>query len=235
MMAIKLKKKKAGLPWARWVITLLVLAIVAMTGLWGAGSVLPEDQAVIRGVYIKAPVEKVWAALNDYPGMTSWLGVSEVSRLPNEEGKPIWELKRESGSSMKLQIDEVIAPAPVEAAPEASEPEAKPAEKNAEAKIVKKAEAPAEANMPSPPASQQRRLRLRLLDAPGLSDGSWTFELTPQREGTFVKLSQTGQIGNPLWRFLSHYVFGTDIGMREFLRALGRKFDQKVVIEEMVA
>lgn len=182
--------RKHRRPWGRWGIALLVVGIIGMAAVWGAGSVLPQDQAVIRGVFLKTPAEDVFAALTDYPGMRSWLGVEEVSHLEDRDGLPVWELKQEDGHKMTLLVRESAAP---------------------------------------------HLLNLRLLDTPGLAGASWTFELIPQKEGTFVKLSQTGQLRSPLWRFLSHYILGPDLGMRQFLQALGRKFDQKVTIEEMVA
>lgn len=182
--------KRQSRPWGRWLITLLVILVIGMAAVWGAGSVLPQDQAVIRGMFLKTPAEDVFAALTDYPGMRSWLGVEEVSHLEDRDGLPVWELKQENGHKMLL--------------------------------LVRESEAP-------------RLLNLRLLDTPGLAGASWTFELIPQKEGTFVKLIQTGQLRSPAWRFLTHYILGPDLGMRQFLQALGRKFDQKTKIEEMVA
>ncbi len=186
--------KKHRRPYGRWLITLLVAGIIGLAAIWGAGSVLPEDQAVIRGVFLKTPNEKVWAALTDYQAMGGWLGVSEVNHLPPRDGYEVWELKQEEGHSMTL--------------------------------LVVQSEAP-------------HMLNLRLLDTPGMAGASWSFELIPQGQGTesgtFVKLSQTGQLRSPLWRFLDHYILGPDLGMRRFLNALGRKFDQKAKIEELIA
>jgi ribosome-associated toxin RatA of RatAB toxin-antitoxin module len=51
--------------------------------------------------------------------------------------------------------------------------------------------------------------------------GTWTFEITPSRSsgGTQLTITERGEIYNPIFRFLAHYVFGYTGTMESFLKA----------------
>ncbi len=74
-----------------------------------------------------------------------------------------------------------------------------------------------------------RRLVTRIESPPGAPfGGSWTYELAPEPGGTRVTVTERGWIANPLFRFLSRFVFGYYRTQESYLRALGRKFNQDV-------
>lgn len=52
--------------------------------------------------------------------------------------------------------------------------------------------------------------------------GTWTWELAPDGAGTVVTLTEDGEIYNPLFRFMSRFVFGHEQTMRTFLDDLER-------------
>ena len=58
--------------------------------------------------------------------------------------------------------------------------------------------------------------------------GAWTYTFTKEAEGTRVQITETGEVSNILFRFLSHFVFGHTGTMEKYLRALGKKFGEEV-------
>jgi len=62
--------------------------------------------------------------------------------------------------------------------------------------------------------------------------GTWTFEVAPAPEGADLRIHEDGQIYNPVFRFLSRFVFGYYGSIEGFLRNLGAKLGEPVRIEE---
>jgi hypothetical protein len=59
--------------------------------------------------------------------------------------------------------------------------------------------------------------------------GTWTYELTPEAGGgTRVSVTETGWIGNPVFRFMSRFLFGYYGSLDGYLRALGKRFGESV-------
>ena len=54
--------------------------------------------------------------------------------------------------------------------------------------------------------------------------GSWTYELSEAEGSTTLSITENGEIYNPIFRCLAHYVFGYTSTMDAYLRDLGRKF-----------
>ena len=71
----------------------------------------------------------------------------------------------------------------------------------------------------TPPA----RLRARIADRTLPFGGSWTYEVTPSGSGTLVRITEHGEVYNPVFRVLSRFVFGHTATMEQFLRNLERK------------
>jgi uncharacterized protein YndB with AHSA1/START domain len=73
-------------------------------------------------------------------------------------------------------------------------------------------------------AEPSHRLVSRIAD-PGLPfGGTWTYDVVPAGEGSKVTITEDGVVHNPLFRFMSRYVFGHHATQEAFLRSLGRKF-----------
>jgi uncharacterized protein YndB with AHSA1/START domain len=66
--------------------------------------------------------------------------------------------------------------------------------------------------------------------AGGAFGGTWTYELTPDSAGGGIRISVTeaGWIGNPIFRFLSRFVFGYYGTLDGYLKALGKRFGEEV-------
>jgi uncharacterized protein YndB with AHSA1/START domain len=54
--------------------------------------------------------------------------------------------------------------------------------------------------------------------------GTWTFELTPHGDSTTLRITEDGEVYNPVFRFVSRFVLGHTASIEEYLRDVGRKF-----------
>ena len=84
-----------------------------------------------------------------------------------------------------------------------------------------------------------RRLVTKIDSPPGSPfGGTWTYELTPDSGGgggggrggggTRISVTEAGWIGNPIFRFLSRFVFGYYGSLDGYLKALGKRFGETV-------
>jgi uncharacterized protein YndB with AHSA1/START domain len=62
--------------------------------------------------------------------------------------------------------------------------------------------------------------------------GTWTYGLTPADGGTELRITENGEVYNPLFRFLSRFVFGHTGTMRNYLRALGERLGEHVEVKD---
>jgi len=58
--------------------------------------------------------------------------------------------------------------------------------------------------------------------------GTWTYEVAPTDGGTRLTVTERGYINNPLFRFMSRFIFGYYATQEGYLKALGRKLGQDV-------
>ncbi|MBI3831274.1 MAG: SRPBCC family protein [Planctomycetes bacterium] len=54
--------------------------------------------------------------------------------------------------------------------------------------------------------------------------GTWTFELSPEKGGTALTITERGEVRPPLFRFMSKFIFGHESTMKKYIAALTRKF-----------
>jgi len=76
-----------------------------------------------------------------------------------------------------------------------------------------------------PPTSITRRIATENLPY----SGSWTFSLQPNSGLTVVRITERGEVYNPLFRFMSRFVFGHTRTMDVYLQALGKATGQEVI------
>ena len=50
--------------------------------------------------------------------------------------------------------------------------------------------------------------------------GKWTYELTPSGTGTRLRITENGEVYNPVFRFMSRFVFGHTASMDKYLADL---------------
>lgn len=61
--------------------------------------------------------------------------------------------------------------------------------------------------------------------------GSWTYVLTAQGSGTLVKITEDGEVYNPIFRFMSRFVLGQTSTMDAYLRALGKATGEEFQVQ----
>ncbi len=72
-----------------------------------------------------------------------------------------------------------------------------------------------------------RRLVTAIEAAPGAPfGGTWTFDIVPDDAGSRVTVTERGWIANPIFRFLTRFVFGYYGTQEDYLRALGKRFGE---------
>lgn len=78
-------------------------------------------------------------------------------------------------------------------------------------------------------AEPPHRLTTRIADDKLPFGGTWDFVLEPTGHGaTTVTITEHGAVYNPVFRFMSRFVFGHTATMDAYLRSLGRKFGDHI-------
>ena len=78
-----------------------------------------------------------------------------------------------------------------------------------------------------------RVLVTRIADPKLPFGGTWTYEISPQADGSsLLRITEDGEIYNPIFRFASRFVLGYSRAQKEYLQALGAKFGQSETIEK---
>lgn len=79
----------------------------------------------------------------------------------------------------------------------------------------------------NPPA----RLVLKIADPSLPFGGTWTYDIKPDGAGCRLTITERGAVSNPIFRFMSRFVFRQTATMESYLKALGRKFNEEIVWE----
>jgi uncharacterized protein YndB with AHSA1/START domain len=64
-----------------------------------------------------------------------------------------------------------------------------------------------------------QRFATRIADPDQPFGGTWTFEIAPEAVGSRLTITERGEVYNPIFRFLSRFVFGYTATMDSFLHA----------------
>jgi uncharacterized protein YndB with AHSA1/START domain len=62
-----------------------------------------------------------------------------------------------------------------------------------------------------------QRLVTRIADRSLPFGGSWTYELTPRGDSTTLRITEDGEVYNPIFRFVSRFVFGHTATIEKYL------------------
>jgi hypothetical protein len=76
----------------------------------------------------------------------------------------------------------------------------------------------------TPPA----RMIGRIDDSSQGFGGRWIYEVTPRGERTVLRITEEGEVYNPMFRFMSRYVFGHYRTLEQYARDLGRHLGEDV-------
>jgi uncharacterized protein YndB with AHSA1/START domain len=75
-------------------------------------------------------------------------------------------------------------------------------------------------------ASPNRLLVTRIADRSLPFGGKWTYEVIPNGDSSTLRITEDGEVYNPIFRFVSRFVFGHSATIEEYLRDVGRRFGQ---------
>ena len=81
-------------------------------------------------------------------------------------------------------------------------------------------------------ATPAHRLVTRIADKSLPFGGTWTHELSPDGPRTTLRITEDGEVYNPLFRFMSRFVFGHTATIDSYLADLGRKLGGPVEITD---
>jgi uncharacterized protein YndB with AHSA1/START domain len=62
--------------------------------------------------------------------------------------------------------------------------------------------------------------------------GTWTYELAPAGQATTLRITEDGEVYNPLFRFMSRFVFGHTATIDTYLRDLGKHYATTAAISD---
>jgi len=66
-------------------------------------------------------------------------------------------------------------------------------------------------------------LRVRIADPDLPFGGTWTYEVSPEAAGSRLRITENGEVYNPLFRFMSRFVFGHTATIDKYLADLRRR------------
>lgn len=76
-----------------------------------------------------------------------------------------------------------------------------------------------------------KRLVTRIADPDLPFSGSWTYEVKPVAGGATLTITENGEVKNPIFRFMSRFVFGQSSTMKTVQTSLARSFGEEVRFE----
>ena len=74
-----------------------------------------------------------------------------------------------------------------------------------------------------------RRLVRKIADPKLPFGGAWTIEITPSDSGSDLRITENGEVYNPIFRFISRFVIGHTATIDGYLKALGKRFGEEIV------
>ncbi|MBA2687713.1 MAG: SRPBCC family protein [Gemmatimonadaceae bacterium] len=82
-------------------------------------------------------------------------------------------------------------------------------------------------------AAAPSRFKVRLTDDSLPFGGTWTYDIQPAATGTQLTITEDGIVRNPIFRFVSRFVFGHYKTQETYLRDLAKKFGETVTAERL--
>src|SRR5260370_35242496 len=80
--------------------------------------------------------------------------------------------------------------------------------------------------------TQPLKLISRIADPKLPFGGTWTFEIMPTEGGSTLRITENGYVTNPVFRFLSRFVFWSAGSIGPYLNSLTNKLDEQPTIAE---
>jgi uncharacterized protein YndB with AHSA1/START domain len=74
-------------------------------------------------------------------------------------------------------------------------------------------------------AQPNQRIVTRIADRSLPFGGTWTYELIPRGDSTTLRITENGEVYNPLFRFVSRFVMGHTRTIDTYLRDASKRFE----------
>lgn len=71
-----------------------------------------------------------------------------------------------------------------------------------------------------------KRLVTRIVDRDLGYSGSWEYTIAPDGNGASLSIKESGEVSNPLFRFMSRYIFGQTATIDNYLKSLAKHFGE---------
>ena len=71
-----------------------------------------------------------------------------------------------------------------------------------------------------------RRLVVRIVDEGLPFGGRWTYQVSPDDEGSLLRITEAGEVYNPVFRFVSRFVMGHGATIRDYLAGVETVFGE---------
>ena len=75
-------------------------------------------------------------------------------------------------------------------------------------------------------SKRDERFKVRIADADLPFGGTWTYEFLPESAGTRLRITENGEVYNPVFRFVSRFVLGHTATIDQYLADLARRVAQ---------
>ena len=94
-----------------WVVLAIGAVVVASVLVAVIGSLLPKAFAISRMASFNRPQADLWKLISDIDGQVSWRSdLRRVERLPNRNGREVWQETDNRGQSLTLETVQSLAP-----------------------------------------------------------------------------------------------------------------------------
>jgi len=87
---------------------------------------------------------------------------------------------------------------------------------------------PFETTVSEPPG----KLVVRIADAKLPFGGTWTYEIRTTAEGSALRITENGEVYNPIFRFVSRFILGYTGTIDAYLKSLAKKFGEPAQVGE---
>ncbi len=92
-----------------WIVAAVGILVVVVALVALVGSVLPKGHVVTRMAHFNRPPTEIWQVITDFAGQVSWRSdLRRVERLPNIEGREVWQETLGRGQSITFESMESV-------------------------------------------------------------------------------------------------------------------------------
>jgi hypothetical protein len=77
-----------------------------------------------------------------------------------------------------------------------------------------------------------RRFVTRVIDTQHNFGGAWTWEITPAAGGSALRITENGEVYNPMFRFISRFIIGHTGSIDSALKSIAAQFQENIQIED---